>query len=212
LALRWNGKIWDCNGQGSSPKNWAEAVSQGCPAAQLSLGKQLRPTQILDLYRQLGFDQAPVIPLPVTYPAALKSFKDLNNAILGEEAVKVSPLQMALAAAAFTTNGTRPGPRLAMAIDTPQEGWVILQSGAPATSIPSASLTAAARMLQKPDAPIWQFTGLAQTDKGPVTWFMAGTNNVWQGIPLAMAVVLEEDNPELAAGLGDQLLEATLQP
>ena len=212
LSLRWNGKTWDCNSQGSSPTNWAEAVSQGCPAAQLSLGKQLRPTQILDLYRQLGFDQAPVIPLPVTHPAALKSFKDLNNAILGEEAVKVSPLQMALAAAAFTTNGTRPGPRLAMAIDTTQEGWVILQSGAPGASIPSTSLTAAERLLQKPDAPIWQFTGLAQTDKGPVTWFMAGTNSVWQGIPLAMAVVLEEDNPELAAGLGDQLIEATLQP
>jgi cell division protein FtsW (lipid II flippase) len=212
LSLRWNGKTWDCNNQNASPTTWGEAVSQGCPAAQLSLGKQLRPTQILDLYRQLGFDQAPVIPLPVTQPTPLKSFKDLNNAILGEESVKVSPLQMALAAAAFTTNGTRPGPRLAMAIGAPQGGWVILQSGAPSASIPSASLSAAEQLLQKADAPIWQFTGLAQTDKGPVTWFLAGTNNVWQGIPLAMAVVLEENNPELAASLGDQLIEATLQP
>ena len=136
----------------------------------------------------------------------------LINTVLGEEGVKVSPLQMALAASAFTTNGTRPGPRLAMAIETTQEGWVILQSGAAGASIPSASLTAAERLLQKPDMPIWQFTGLAQTDKGPVTWFMAGTNSVWQGIPLAMAVVLEENNPELAASLGDQLIEATLQP
>jgi cell division protein FtsW (lipid II flippase) len=212
LSLGWNGKTWDCDSQDASPSSWGAAVSQGCPAAQLSLGKQLRPTQILDLYRQLGFDQAPDIPLPVTQPSPLKSFNDLNNAILGEEAVKVSPLQMALAAAAFTTNGTRPGPRLAMAIDTPQEGWVILQSGAPVASIPNASLSAAERLLQKPDAPIWQFTGLAQTDKGPITWFLAGTNNVWQGIPLAMAVVLEEDNPEFASSLGDQLIEATLQP
>jgi hypothetical protein len=119
---------------------------------------------------------------------------------------------MALAVAAFTTNGTRPGPRLAMAIETPQEGWVILPSGAPAASMPSASLSTATRMLQKSDSPIWQFTGLAQTEKGPVTWFLSGTNREWQGIPLALVVVLEEDNPELAASLGDQLMETTLQP
>jgi cell division protein FtsW (lipid II flippase) len=212
LSLRWNGKTWNCNSQSASPANWGEALSQGCPAAQLGLGKQLRPTQILDLYRQLGFDQAPVIPLPVTQPAPLKSFKDLNNAILGQEAVKVSPLQMALATAAFTTDGTRPGPRLAMAIETPQNGWVILQSGTPSASIPNASLATAERMLQKPDAPIWQVTGLAQTDKGPVTWFLAGTNSEWQGISMAMALVLEENNPELAANLGDQLIKAALQP
>jgi hypothetical protein len=106
----------------------------------------------------------------------------------------------------------RPGPRLAMAIETTQEGWVILPSGAPAASIPPASLSSAAQLLEKLDTPIWQFTGLAQTEKGPVTWFLAGTNNEWQGIPLAMALVLEENNPELAAGLGDQLIKATLQP
>ena len=207
LSLRWNGETWDCNST-----TWGEAVGQGCPAAQLSLGKQLRPTQILDLYRQLGFDQAPVIPLPVTQPAALKSFTDINNAILGEESVKVSPLQMALAVAAFTTNGTRPGPRLAMAIETTQEGWVILPSGTPAASIPTSSLSSAEHLLEISDAPVWQVTGLAQTDKGQVTWFLAGTNSVWQGIPLAMAVVLEENNPEFAASLGDQLIKATLQP
>jgi hypothetical protein len=78
--------------------------------------------------------------------------------------------------------------------------------------MPPASLPAAERLLQDADAPIWQFTGQAQTDKGPVTWFLAGTNSTWQGIPLAMAVVLEENNPELASSLGDQLIEATLQP
>jgi cell division protein FtsI/penicillin-binding protein 2 len=212
LSIQWNGKTWDCTQNAPISPDWSFAAGQGCPAAQLSLGQQLNPNQILDLYRQLGFDQAPVIPLTVTEPVALQSFKNLDNAILGEESVKVSPLQMALAVAAFTTNGTRPGPRLAMAIDTPQEGWVILPSGTPAASMPSASLSTAMRMLQKPDAPIWQFTGLAQTEKGPVTWFLSGTNREWQGIPLALVVVLEEDNPELAASLGDQLIETTMQP
>jgi len=212
FSIHWNGKTWDCTQNAPISPDWSNAVGQGCPEAQLSLGQQLRPNQILDLYRQLGFDQAPVIPLTVTQPVALQSFKNLNNAILGEESVKVSPLQMALAVAAFTTDGTRPGPRLAMAIETPQEGWVILPSGTPAVSMPSASLSTAARMLQKPDAPIWQFTGLAQTEKGPVTWFLSGTNREWQGIPLALVVVLEENNPELATSLGDQLIETTLQP
>jgi hypothetical protein len=67
-------------------------------------------------------------------------------------------------------------------------------------------------MLQVPDSPFWQITGLAQAKDGPITWYLGGTRQDWQGIPLALALVLEEDNPKAANQIGLELLQATIQP
>ena len=66
------------------------------------------------LYTALGFYSTPELHLPV--------------AVAGtpDQPLRLSPLQVALAAAALSHDGLRPPPRLAMAVKTPSQGWVVL--------------------------------------------------------------------------------------
>jgi len=50
-----------------------------------------------------------------------------------------------------------------------------------------------------------------QRPDGPVTWYAGGSSSGWAGRPLALAVLLEEDNPELAAAIGQSVLQTAME-
>ena len=54
--------------------------------------------------------------------------------------------------------------------------------------------------------------GEAESDESPVTWFIGGTPPNWQASPLVVAVVLEDDNVQLAEEIGAGLLTAAMNP
>jgi hypothetical protein len=58
----------------------------------------------------------------------------------------------------------------------------------------------------------WAYLGQAESHESPVTWYVAGTPPNWQASPLVVAVLLEEENGELAAEIGNQLLSAAMNP
>ena len=120
------------------------------------------------------------------------------------ERLLVSPLQMALAAASLSNGGVRPAPRLAVAVNTPQSGWVILPPGEqPVSVVSSESAQAASQMLAIPGLPGWQLTARAWDAEGKVySWYLGGTQLSWPGAPLALAVLIEEDDPLLAVEIG----------
>jgi cell division protein FtsI/penicillin-binding protein 2 len=207
--VRFESKIWSCSLLSTSSVTWATAVQDGCPGAALELGERINPERVFQLYDTLGFTTQPQVPLPV---AALNNQKlsDPVQAALGQAGINVSPLQMALAAATLSNQGTRPQPRLATAIHNPQLGWIVLSSTPPSGAVlPQAS--AAASYLQMVDLPAWETTSSAQTGKSPVTWYLAGTIPEWKGAPLAMALVLEEDNPVLAEKIGNTIMSSVLE-
>ena len=150
------------------------------------------------LYKALGFYSEPQIRLQVA--AA-------GNSV---EGLRVSPLQMALAAAAISNNGIRPPARIALAANTLQQGWVILPAlGDSAEALPGPFARETAKSLAG-ENPYWSFTS---TDKeAPITWYLAGTPPDWSGTPLALVVVVEEDNPAVANIIGQQELDQALQP
>jgi hypothetical protein len=47
-------------------------------------------------------------------------------------------------------------------------------------------------------------------DPGAFTWYLGGTTPLWNGAPYAVALLLEEADPELAARLGDKVLQAAM--
>jgi cell division protein FtsW (lipid II flippase) len=148
------------------------------------------------LYEALGFYTEPQIRLPVT------------TASDSSEGLRVSPLQMALAVAAISNNGMRPPARIALAVNTPQQDWVILPTlGKSVEALPGPFARETAKSLAG-ENPYWSFTG---TDKEtPVTWYLAGTPPDWSGTPLALVMVLEEDNAMLANTIGQKLLTISL--
>ena len=166
--------------------------------ALLGDGVSMGETERNKLYEALGFYKEPQLHLQVT--AAGSSPDNL----------RVSPLQMALATAALSNNGLRPAPRIALAVNTPQQGWVILPVlGEPVETLSPPFARETAQEMAG-DNPYWSFMG-ANADT-PVTWYLAGTLPDWSGTPLALVVVLEERNSMLASKIGGELFNTALQP
>ncbi|NOH02987.1 MAG: hypothetical protein HND47_14030 [Chloroflexi bacterium] len=72
-------------------------------------------TKLDQLYERLGFYEAPAINMPVSFDAQGNA-GNLN----------VSPLQVSLAAAVLSNHGVAPAPRIATAVNTREQGWVVL--------------------------------------------------------------------------------------
>ena len=153
------------------------------------------------LYTSLGFTTTPNLRLAV---AAASS---TGNAL------RVSPIQMALAAAVLSDHGIRPAPRLAMAIRTPTQGWVILPAlSDPVTVFPTDRLDPVLAGLIIKGQPFWQYTASTTNGNATYTWSLAGTLPDWQGAPLATVVLLEADAPSTATAISQAILAAATTP
>jgi cell division protein FtsI/penicillin-binding protein 2 len=129
------------------------------------------------------------------------------------EGIHVSPLQAALAAASLSNHGIVPAPRIAISVDTPQERWVVLPAlGKSFEAVTSAQAEQAATANIEDGKNYWSHIGRATGKEGPVTWFVAGTPPNWQASPLAVVVLLEEDNERQAQWIGQELLMDAMNP
>lgn len=172
----------------------------GLPFIRANFGEDT-PTdlQLRTLYQKLGFYQAPLLNLPVASSPGNISVENL----------RVSPLQLAVAVAAISNHGIAPAPRIATAVNTPEQGWVVLPVlGESFEAIQPAAAHEAALSLIKQGKPYWSHIGQASLDETIVTWLLAGTVPDWRGAPLALVVVLEENNTFLADYIGSALMEA----
>jgi hypothetical protein len=152
-------------------------------------------------YATLGFYTTPDLRLPVAVASTPGS------------ALRVSPLQMALAASSLSNTGIMPAPRLAMAVNTPTQGWVILPSlSAPVTVFPSPNAADIAQALMVSGQPFWQWDAQVTQANQSFCWSLGGTLPDWQGAPLAVVVLLEENDPNQAKLIGQTLLKAATQP
>lgn len=211
MAYQLGGTTWDCTRSTPSDADWAAAMQNGCPGALVQLAETLGTEQVTSLYSQLGLFEAPAVSLPVAEPDE-NTPTTLEEAALGSAGPRVTPLQMALAAAAISSGGSRPQPQIVLGVQTPQIGWVI-RSPQPATaSLPETGTRAAGQMLVQSGTSYWTVTASAPGDTTAITWFLGGTLPGAQGTPLALAVVLEENNPTLAASIGLAVLDGVPQP
>ena len=156
-----------------------------------------------NLFQSLGFYSSPELHLPVA------------QAVTPSAELHLTPLQMAVAVSTLSNDGIRPGPRLAMAVNTPQHGWVILPSLVePVQVYTEGSILPTLQKYLVFQNPFWEFQSSFWDGKGKknLTWFLAGTLPDWQGTPLAVVILLEENNPGFAADLGRSLITLAMQP
>jgi cell division protein FtsW (lipid II flippase) len=153
------------------------------------------------LYTALGFYSAPDLQLPVAVAGS------------PDKPLRLSPLQVALAAATLSDNGIRPAPRLAMAVKTPSQGWVVLPPLTnPVQALSESAALSAAQALMVKSQPFWQWSGLTGQGEKTVSWALGGTLPDWQGMPMTVVVLLEDPSQQWAAYLAQQLLEEAIQP
>jgi len=123
-----------------------------------------------------------------------------------------SPVQVALLAAAISNAGVMPAPSLVQAVKAPSANWEALPPLQDSQQIlseqESIAITTSNRMA---DIDLWQVVAVAgDRPEQPVTWYAGGSSPSWVGRRLALAVLLEEDNPDLAATIGQFILEAAM--
>ena len=159
--------------------------------------------QEVDLFENLGFYDSPQANMPVSL-ASPKG--ELNN-------LRVSPLQMAIAAASLSNSGTRPAPRVALAVDTPQQGWVVLPASSEPVKVFSTSVVDnITHQLSTQNQPFWEWAGFGGSDTNLSSWYLGGTLSNWQGTPLTVVVLLEGNYPSTAQSIGRQLLQTATHP
>lgn len=172
------------------------------PLVEIRFGEDLfTDAELLAFYDELGIFRSPLINMPVAQ----------NNFTNDLEDLRASPLQAALAAAALTNHGIIPAPRIATAVNTFEQGWVVLPAlDTPRVVIPASAADEAALALVHSGDAYWGHTGLGRINKTTVTWLTAGTPPNWQGAPLVLVVAIEANNPALAAQIADTLFNAAL--
>lgn len=166
-------------------------------------GYNLWPSQSIAeaWYTALGFYVTPELSLPVAAASTPGSV------------LRLSPLQMALAAATLSSDGVRPAPRLVMAVDTPTQGWVILPALSESVTVfASASAADTAQALMISGQPFWQWNAQVTQANQTFSWSLGGTLPDWQGAPLAVVILLEENDPNRAGVIGQTLLKAATHP
>jgi len=174
------------------------------PFKKALFGNQpLNEDQMQKVYETFGFYKAPQLRMQVASPF---SPSEMNN-------IHVTPLQMVLASATLSNHGMIPAPRIALAINTPEKGWLSLPAlETPIEAIqPSAGDEAALSYLVDSQA-YWQHLGQAKDRDGFVTWYIGGTPPNWQAAPLVVVVVIEENNTSLAQQMGQELLNNAMNP
>jgi len=199
---------------------WGAITANGCPAATATLAEALGTADLLNSLTDLGLFTAPPLRLPSQSSSPPESDFDPVRLLLSqdnpapEDSLLVSPLQMALAAAALSNQGIRPAPLLVLAVDTPQSGWVMLPSLVTAVEVFSAQTARAiAEQLADPSLPTWRTTACVQYSASDgVCWYLGGTRESWAGTPFALAVLLENPDPELVTAIGREILETAITP
>jgi cell division protein FtsW (lipid II flippase) len=174
------------------------------PFAQALSGKnEPGKTDEQKAYDVFGFRKSPLLPFETTESVTTSDGNDLH----------VSPLQAVLAVAALSNHGVVPAPRIATAVDTPREGWIVLPAlGKPFEAVNPAQADEAAAANAVDGQNYWSHIGRATGKESPVTWYTAGTLPGWQATPLAVVVLLEEDNERQAQWIGQELLRGAMNP
>jgi len=206
------------------PRTWASVTAAGCPDTTARLGEILGSQKLLLFFQQLSLYTAPQVRLAAASSPAPATLVDAQLAALGlrgpagspQADLQISPLQLAMASAPLSAGGRMPTPRLALSYRQPNGQWILFAAGQqPRQVLPQSTSQAAAEMLAVPGLPIWRaLAHLGGGDANPkagLTWLTAGTLDSWQGSPLVLVILLEQDNPALAEQIGLDILTAIIK-
>ena len=203
-------RLWSCALK-TSETTWGEAISKGCPAAVESLFKDSTVKSLQTLISNTKLDQAPQLPLIVA-PSdnnieTLPGLSDSRSPV-----ISASPLQMALLASTLSSSGNLPSPTITLSVNIHDHNRVVFTPRQSQTAFSADAAQKTAERLAVNGLPLWQSTANAYLNKDVVTWYLGGTLPSWNGAPLAVTVLLEENNPAEAQDIGMTLLKSIIQP
>jgi cell division protein FtsW (lipid II flippase) len=194
--------------------SWAAAIMAGCSGAEITLAEFLGEEDFenllnqLELFTPISLDSQ-IEGLASTPPAVVSP----EDVISGQSDFRVSPLQMARAAASLSAGGEMPEPQLTAALNIPGSGWMVIPAVDDNRQVfPELDADAVSWLLADDSLPIWQAVGRSVTSTDQVvTWYIAGTLPSWTGARFTLVTVLEADAPQEALDIGREMRVSALQ-
>ena len=186
-----------------SEENISSQLINGCNQPYLSALETINGENISDFLTTYGWTENPSFALPQTPAIDLAAIK--NSLSLTDELL-LSPLQVARASAVFSQSGYLPYPRLAMAVNTPQQGWVVFSALDPIFAIPQDDSNKTAQIFSRLDFPTWDITSSIKSSNQSINWYVSGTLQNWKGTPLVFVLVLENESSQITRQSGREIM------
>jgi cell division protein FtsW (lipid II flippase) len=210
MDIQYEGVNYTCGFNPKGENTWAEGIIAGCPAPSIALTSSFSREEIGKILDDFGFSSLPEFILPQAEIHLLSASPDPKSLVFGEGQLRISPLQVALAAAAISNGDHLPSPQLATAYRSPA-GWVYFPE-AKISKIDNPMISQVRNSLASEEFPGWGAVGRSISSQGSFSWYLGGTMPEWKGIPLSVALVLEEDAPLDARDIGSGMLLAATTP
>jgi peptidoglycan glycosyltransferase len=207
-SLELDGRDYLCISRPSAPEDLNELVRAACPSALAQMGLTLGGERMLQLLRDLGFYNVPDIPLDLSASPAPISLERPEAAAIGQGGLRVSPLQMALAACSLSNFGIMPSPQLVLEIEQAGGGWQPFAEPEPDSEVLGGAFSSTvAQTLAGEGLSTWEALGRSYAGDGQVyTWYLAGDLATQGESGRCLAVLLEADDASTARSIGRDLL------
>ncbi len=190
------------------------ALQFGCESVSFQILNATDPAFLRSDLEAFGLFSAPELAIETAQPATTLTIEQLNQNPLQVMDMTVSPIQMAMVAATITNNGVRPAPALVNSYLTPEGNWQALGPGKIVAEVFTSNISTEIQSgLLSSTQTIWYQIGHALINQNePLTWYIGGTTAGWSATPLAIAVAIEENAPNLALTIGNALLNLSVTP
>ncbi len=185
-----------------------DGYQSGCERAALALIQNLDPVVFVDQLEAFGLFTAPSFSMRTIAPAERPDPAVIETEPMSTLEIQATPLQMALVAASITNDGLLPSPRLRNTYLSEDGAWTPFREGVvPIRVIESEASARLRAFLPGNEEAFWFQSGHALTQDGNIlTWYIGGTTEAWVATPLAIAVAIESNAPDLAQTIGSSLL------
>ncbi len=200
-----------CHTLPSQPITWAEALTYLCPAPLTTLADSWGAEGVAQVMEAFALTQVPDLPLETAAPTPLVVV-DPARAVVGQENLTITPLQLLLAWAALANNGRVPTPQLVAAVETAAGVWQTQTP--PAGERPPAVTSLAAQQLlaalpQADNTISLSALVLSGPNRNTHAWYLGLAP---ADAPRAAVVVVVENSRSLddASTIGRSLLDAAI--
>lgn len=179
--------------QGEPDQTISVQLVNGCEQPFNSAINTLTEEDIRGLLSTFGWTEDPPFTLPQA--PALEITNPIDPSFLKDQLL-LSPLQVARASTVFSQAGLMPYPRLAMAVKTPHQGWLVLSTQDSQAVLPDTDTFKTAQILSRQNFTGWDITASSKLDDQSITWYLSGTQQNWKGTPLVFVLVIENAAPQ----------------
>jgi peptidoglycan glycosyltransferase len=121
-----NGQQEGCREEPPQDATWVNVLQNGCPAPMQTLDS-LGAGGLATIYRRFGFVSRPQLPLEAATPLN-EPVVDVSAALLGQDLLTVTPMQIGLAWTALANGGIAPAPTLVAAVQDGNGVWQMTES------------------------------------------------------------------------------------